>query len=74
MTGTLTSWLPPPDARGPVTCHTCGCRLVGDEAQGWRHFPSPRAFQDARGCRPVCVDSLHDRFGRVERDAAIASA
>jgi hypothetical protein len=31
----------------------------------YRHFPSLAAGQDARGCRPHCVDALHDRDGRV---------
>ncbi|HLB44030.1 MAG TPA: hypothetical protein VJK49_01495 [Candidatus Limnocylindrales bacterium] len=56
-----------PDAGGPVTCAVCGCRLVGltgllDGA--YRHFPSMKAGQDARGCRTACVDALHDRDGR----------
>ena len=65
VTGMITQWLPPPDARGPVTCDTCGCRLVLVETEVWRHFPSNVAGQDARGCRPACADALHDRFGRV---------
>jgi len=53
---------------GPVTCAVCGCRLVGltgllDGA--YRHFPSLKAGHDARGCRPYCVDALHDRDGRA---------
>ena len=46
----------------------CGCRLVaqsGREDGAWRHFPSLMAGHDARGCRPQCVDALHDREGRV---------
>jgi hypothetical protein len=69
MTGTLTEWLPPPDARGPVTCDVCGCRLVAAD-QGWRHFPSMHHDQDARGCRPFCVHALHDRFGMVIEQAS----
>ena len=65
MTGMITQWLPAADARGPVTCDTCGCRLVLVETEVWRHFPSGIAGQDARGCRPACADALHDRFGRV---------
>ena len=61
----ITQWLPAPDARGPVTCATCGCRLVLVETETWRHFLSGVAGQDARGCRPKCADALHDRFGRV---------
>jgi hypothetical protein len=60
------------DAAGPVTCAACGCRLVGltgllDGA--YRHFPSMKAGQDARGCRPVCVDALHDRDGHALHSA-----
>jgi hypothetical protein len=61
-------FLPARDAAGPVTCAACGCRLVaatGREDGGWRHFPSLMAGQDARGCRPQCVDALHDWDGRV---------
>ena len=53
------------DAARPVSCTTCGCRLT--EAQGlagsaWRHFQtSPDT--DARGCRPKCLEDLHDRSG-----------
>ena len=61
----ITQWLPAPDARGPVTCDTCGCRLVLVETEIWRHFPSDTPGRDARGCRPACADSLHDRFGRT---------
>ena len=61
----ITDWLPAPDARGPVTCHTCGCRLVLVAPETWRHFPSGVAGTDARGCRPVCAETLHDRFGRT---------
>jgi hypothetical protein len=46
----------------------CGCRLVAQSGRDdgtWRHFPSLMAGQDARGCRPQCVDALHDRDGRV---------
>ena len=58
---------------GPVTCAVCGCRLLpgtGAEDGGWRHFPSLMGGHDARGCRPQCVDELHDRDGRVLLDAA----
>ena len=74
MTGFITRWLPPPDARGPVTCDACGCRLIGTKAEGWHHFPSLHPTQDARGCRPLCVDALHDRFGRVADEATFAAA
>jgi hypothetical protein len=63
-----TSFLPPRDAGGPVTCAACGCRLVamsGRDDGTWRHFPSLAAGHDARGCRPHCADALHDREGRV---------
>ncbi len=54
------------DAYGPVTCAVCGCRLtsaVGRDDGAYRHFPSLMAGQDARGCRPGCIDALHDRDG-----------
>jgi hypothetical protein len=66
--GTITQWLPPPDPSGPVSCAICGCRLVDAEdpkGPAWRHFPSLHPGQDARGCRTVCVDDLHDRSGRI---------
>jgi hypothetical protein len=56
------------DSSGPVTCAVCGCRLLaasGGEDGAYRHFPSMHAGQDARGCRPQCVDALHDFEGRV---------
>jgi len=64
----VTSFLPPRDASGPVTCAVCGCRLTaatGSEDGMYRHFPSLATGQDARGCRPQCVDALHDHDGRV---------
>lgn len=61
----ITNWLPAPDARGPVTCHTCGCRLQEVAPETWRHFRSDTPGQDARGCRPPCADAAHDRFGLV---------
>jgi hypothetical protein len=64
---TYTRWLPPPDPSGPVTCETCGCRLTelaGFDGGAWRHFPSLHAGQDARGCRPHCIDRIHGRDGR----------
>ena len=56
------------DAVGPVTCAACGCRLIGltgllDGA--YRHFPSMKPGQDARGCTTACVDALHDHEGRA---------
>lgn len=68
MTDSLTRWLPPSDPSGPVTCVVCGCRLTaaeGFEGAAWRHFPSLMPGQDARGCRPRCLDQLHGRDGRV---------
>jgi hypothetical protein len=64
----VTSFLPPRDVSGPVSCAVCGCRLValsGREDGLYRHFPSMHPTQDARGCRPHCVDALHGRDGRV---------
>lgn len=63
------------DGAGPVTCAACGCRLVGlsGELDGlYRHFPSMKPGQDARGCRPACVDELHDREGRAIAEPAAA--
>jgi hypothetical protein len=68
----VTSFLPPRDAAGPVTCAVCGCRLValtGPDDGAYRHFPSMKADQDARGCRPHCVNDLHAYDGRVLRHA-----
>jgi len=67
----VTSFLPPRDATGPVTCAVCGCRLMaatGQEDGLYRHFPSLAVGQDARGCRPHCVDALHEHNGRVAID------
>jgi hypothetical protein len=64
----MTPFLPPHDATGPVTCAVCGCRLMalsGANDGAYRHFPSLLGSQDARGCRPHCVDALHDHEGRV---------
>jgi hypothetical protein len=73
MLGSITQWLPPGEAYGPVTCDACGCRLVKDEeTDAWRHYESLRAGEDARGCRPFCVDSVHDRFGLVAGEPAPA--
>ncbi len=51
---------------GPVTCRTCGCRLVeahGTDGPGWEHFRiGPET--DARGCRPACLHARHSRDGR----------
>ena len=66
-----------PDAVGPVTCAACGCRMVGltgllDGA--YRHYPSMKPGQDARGCRPLCVDALHDHEGRALPSGALDGA
>ncbi len=69
----VTSFLPPRDAVGPVTCSVCGCRLValtGPDDGAYRHFPSLKAGHDARGCRPRCVDEMHGQDGRVLLPAA----
>lgn len=69
----VTSFLPPRDASGPVTCAVCGCRLMaasGSEDGAYRHFPSLMPTEDARGCRPQCVDMLHGHDGRVLLPAA----
>lgn len=65
------------DAAGPVTCSTCGCRLVGLSGLldgAYRHFPSMKPGQDARGCTPACVDSLHDHDGRAFVSATVDAA
>jgi hypothetical protein len=52
---------------GPVTCGICGCRLTpaaGLEGTAWRHFQI-RPGQDARGCRPSCLESLHRADGSI---------
>ena len=59
--------------RRPVTCNVCGCRLTEVrelDGAAWRHFQSLPG-QDARGCRPGCVDELHDRFGWVLASSAL---
>ena len=73
----VTSFLPPRDATGPVTCAVCGCRLMaatGHEDGLYRHFPSLASGQDARGCRPHCVDAVHDFTGRVAIDVNLDSS
>jgi hypothetical protein len=72
----VTRFLPPREAGGPVTCAVCGCRMMaasGSEDGAYRHFPSLHPGQDARGCRPHCVDALHDTDGRVMALNAMAS-
>lgn len=64
----VTRFLPPTGADSPVSCAVCGCRLMaasGRDDGAWRHFPSLHAGRDARGCRPACVDALHDRGGQI---------
>ena len=46
----------------PVTCASCGCRLVVAGEVGF-HF-SPLGGRDARGCRVTCADTAHDLSGR----------
>ncbi|MEP7159175.1 MAG: hypothetical protein ABI797_07085 [Chloroflexota bacterium] len=79
----VTQFLHERDGAGPVTCATCGCRLVGLSGLldgAYRHYPSMKSGQDARGCRPACVDALHDHDGRplpssaVDGQAALDSA
>jgi hypothetical protein len=70
----VTSFLPQRDASGPVSCSVCGCRLMplsGREDGLYRHFPSMLPSQDARGCRPACVDALHGSDGRALVGAAL---
>ncbi len=68
MMDSRSSFFPAPEPYGPVSCRTCGCRLIEVErAEGpaWRHFPSLHPDQDARGDRPACLNALHGRDGRV---------
>jgi hypothetical protein len=69
MTGMLTEWLPPRRATGPITCAACGCRLMTTEDGSYRHHPSPHPGRDARGCRPACVDAVHDAAGVMTVEA-----
>jgi hypothetical protein len=58
------SYLAESIAGGPVTCATCGCRLVADErSESWFHFAGS-AGRDARGCRLECASVPHDHRGR----------
>jgi hypothetical protein len=71
----VSSFLPPRDISGPVCCAVCGCRLLalsGREDGLYRHFPSMLPLQDARGCRPRCVDALHGSDGRLMPAATIS--
>ncbi|CAN5696188.1 hypothetical protein BH23CHL7_BH23CHL7_19750 [soil metagenome] len=64
----VTRFLPPREPGGPVSCAVCGCRLMaatGSEDGAYRHFRSLYPQQDARCCRPHCVDALHNTDGRV---------
>jgi hypothetical protein len=68
----LTEWLPKGPATGPVTCAACGCRLVATDDR-YRHHPSMHPGRDARGCRPACVDALHDAAGLATSEVLSAS-
>jgi hypothetical protein len=58
------SYLGEPAPGGPVTCATCGCRLVADQrTESWFHFAGSGG-RDARGCRVECASSAHDHRGR----------
>ncbi len=73
----VTRFLPRPDPGSPVSCAVCGCRLVagtGADDGAWRHFPSLMPDQDARGCRPHCVEALHGLDGRPLVTSADAAA
>jgi hypothetical protein len=73
MSALTTQWLPPPDAGGPISCATCGCRLMpADDSGAWVHHPSSSPGQDARGCRPSCVDQVHDTTGRPLPESLIS--
>jgi hypothetical protein len=61
----LERWTGGRDPSGPVTCAVCDCRLAevhGMEDTAWRHFQLVPG-QDARGCRPSCLEELHGRDG-----------
>jgi hypothetical protein len=63
------------DSAGPVTCASCGCRLDGLSGAldgTYRHYASMIPGQDARGCKPACVDALHDHAGLPIVEAAAA--
>jgi hypothetical protein len=63
------------ESAGPVTCAACGCRLdalTGPMDGTYRHYTSMNPGQDARGCKPACVDSLHDHDGLPVVEAAAA--
>jgi hypothetical protein len=73
----VTRFLPPREPGTPVSCAVCGCRLVagaGKDDGAWRHYPSLTTGQDARGCRPHCVDGLHGDDGRLLSHAASDAA
>lgn len=38
----------------------------------YRHYASMIPGQDARGCKPACVDALHDHAGLPIVEAAAA--
>jgi hypothetical protein len=64
------SYLAEPMAGGPVTCASCGCRLLADEqSESWFHFEGSSG-RDARGCRVACATAPHDHRGRPEAVAA----
>jgi hypothetical protein len=73
----VTRFLPPRDASGPVSCAVCGCRLMalsGRDDGLYRHFPSLNPAEDARGCRPICLDAQHGSDGRVVGAATAGQA
>jgi hypothetical protein len=39
--------------------------MTGSQDGAYHHFASLMPGQDARGCRPWCVDAVHDRTGNV---------
>jgi hypothetical protein len=44
---------------------------AGDSG-AWVHYPSATPGQDARGCRPACVDQAHDTTGQPVADLLIS--
>jgi hypothetical protein len=62
----ITQFGTPHVRNSPVACAVCGCRLTpasGSSDSGWRHLPSLDRQRDARGCRPACIEGLHDADG-----------
>ena len=72
----ISRFIPPRPGETPVSCVVCGCRLTpaADDQAAWRHLPSLDPGHDARGCRPACVDGLHDSYGYLLTEAVATAA